>query len=153
LNTRSFELLKVTFVKGGLRLLIPAVMESELFRHYRRQAEDCADTVFMMSGQAMKYLCAILNSNSITRLMKNTALTSGMGVTRWKKFAVERLPIANIATTEQRPFIELVDSILKAKAANPKADTTEQEAQIDRLVYHLYGLTMEEVRIVQQHAR
>ena len=110
----------------------------------------CADTVFMMSGQAIKYLCAILNSNLITWFMKNTALTSGMGVTRWKKFAVERLPIPNIPTTEQRPFIRLVDTILKAKAADPKADTTEQEAKIDRLVYGLYGLTTKEIAAVEQ---
>ena len=45
LNTDDFNLLKDTFVKGGLRLLVPAMMERELLRHYRRQAEECADAV------------------------------------------------------------------------------------------------------------
>lgn len=31
----------------------------------------------------------------------------------------------------------------------PEADTTEQEAEIDRLVYGLYGLTEEEVAAVE----
>ena len=112
---------------------------------YDKDKMFCADTVFMMSGQSIKYLCAMLNSNLITWFMKNTALTSGMGVTRWKKFAVERLPIPKISHTEQRPFINLVDSILTAKASDPKADTTKQEAEIDRLVYGLYDLTTQEI--------
>ena len=111
----------------------------------------CADTVFMMSGQSIKYLCAILNSNLITWFMRNTALTSGMGVTRWeeKGLAVETIPIPKIPAAEQRPFIRLVDSILSAKADDLAADTVEQEAEIDRLVYELYGLTEEEIGAVE----
>ncbi len=45
LDTSVFNSLKDTFVKGGLRLLVPAMMERELLRHYRRQAEKCADAV------------------------------------------------------------------------------------------------------------
>ena len=111
----------------------------------------CNDKGFMMTGKSLKYLCAILNSALITCLMKSNALTTGMGLMQWKKFAVERLPIPKISPTEQRPFINLVDSILKAKATNPKADTTEQEAKIDRLVYTLYNLTEEEITAVENN--
>lgn len=45
LDTTGFISLKNTFVKGGLRLLVPAMMERELLRHYRRQAEKCADAI------------------------------------------------------------------------------------------------------------
>ena len=50
---------------------------------------------------------------------------------------------------KQRPFIRLVDSILEAKDADPLADTDEMEAEIDRLVYGLYGLTEEEIVAVE----
>jgi len=43
----------------------------------------------------------------------------------------------------------LVDQILSAKKANPSADTSALEQQIDLQVYHLYGLTEEEIRIVE----
>lgn len=109
----------------------------------------CADTVFMMSGQSIKYLCAMLNSNLITWFMRNTALTSGMGVTRWKRFAVETIPIPRISTAEQHPFIQLVDCILTAKADDPEANTRDYEAEIDQLVYALYGLTGEEIVAVE----
>jgi hypothetical protein len=41
--------------------------------------------------------------------------------------------------------------VLKAvtKAANPQADTSKWEAEIDQLVYQLYGLTEEEIDIVE----
>ncbi len=106
------------------------------------------DKAYILTGHSLKYLCAVLNSTLITWMMKNTALTTGMGVTQWKKFAVERLPIPKITVAEQRPFVRLVDRILRAKAADPAADTGEWEAEIDRLVYALYGLSDEEVAAV-----
>jgi len=45
---------------------------------------------------------------------------------------------------------EIVDQILTAKKANPNADTTALEAEIDKLVYELYGLTDEEIAIVEE---
>jgi adenine-specific DNA-methyltransferase len=42
-----------------------------------------------------------------------------------------------------------VDRILAAKERDPKADTTALEREIDRLVYELYGLTEDEIKIVE----
>jgi len=44
----------------------------------------------------------------------------------------------------------LVDSILSAKHADPRADVTAWEREIDERVYRLYGLTPEEIRIVEE---
>ncbi|MBS3921511.1 MAG: hypothetical protein KG012_21765 [Deltaproteobacteria bacterium] len=41
-----------------------------------------------------------------------------------------------------------VDRILAAKERDPKADTTAWEREIDRLVYELYGLTEEGIKLV-----
>lgn len=101
-----------------------------------------------MTGESLKYLCAILNSTLITWLVKNTALTTGLGLTQWKKFAVERLPIPLISTVNRRAFTCLVDEILKAKTSNPIANTSEQETEINRLVYDLYSLTEREIAVI-----
>ena len=111
----------------------------------------CMDTTFMMTGKSVKYLCAVLNSTLATWFMRNTALTSGMGVTRWKRFTVERIPIPELSAEEQCPFIQLVDHILKAKSPDLEVDTRELEKQIDELVYGLYGLTNEEIRTVDKN--
>lgn len=116
---------------------------------YSSEEMFCLNTGSMLIGSSIKYLCAVLNSNVTTWLIKNTALNSGMGVPRWIRSTVERIPIPNVADSEQRPFIRLVDNILEVKDANPDADTSEQEAEIDELVYELYGLTAEEVAAVE----
>ena len=43
----------------------------------------------------------------------------------------------------------IFDRILAAKKSNPLADTTAEEREIDRLVYDLYGLTEDEIAIVE----
>ena len=43
----------------------------------------------------------------------------------------------------------LVHDIIKLKTHNPQADTTSLEHEIDLLVYDLYGLTPEEIAIVE----
>jgi len=44
---------------------------------------------------------------------------------------------------------KLVDQILTVKKSNPNGDITTLEQQIDQLVYELYGLTEEEIKIVE----
>ncbi len=44
----------------------------------------------------------------------------------------------------------LVDKILKAKKRDKEADTSQWDQEIDRLVYKLYGLTEEEVKIIEE---
>ena len=49
----------------------------------------------------------------------------------------------------QNLLCELVAQILSAKKSNPKADTTALETKIDQLVYQLYNLTPEEIKIIE----
>jgi hypothetical protein len=63
---------------------------------------------------------------------------------------LSEIPIKKIPDDEQKSFIKLVDRILAAKRANPQADTSALEREIDKLVYHLYGLTEEEIKIVEK---
>ena len=46
-------------------------------------------------------------------------------------------------------FMALVDRTLSAKASDPAADTSALEREIDQQVYQLYGLTTEEISIVE----
>ena len=108
-------------------------------------------TSFIMTGTDIKYLCAVLNGMLIRWYLQQMAPTSGMGTLRWKKVYVETIPIPKIPAAEQRPFIRLVDAILAAKAANPSAETSAQEAEIDRLIYGLYGLDDAEIATMEQN--
>jgi hypothetical protein len=49
--------------------------------------------------------------------------------------------------------VKLVERILAAKRKNPAADTSALEREIDEAVYALYGLTPEEINIVEGSSR
>ena len=87
----------------------------------------CANTAYVLTGSSIKYLCCVLNSSLATWYIRNTALNSGMGVPRWVRFTVERIPIPQIDAEAQRPFIELVDHILGAKATDHTVDISIEE--------------------------
>ena len=107
-------------------------------------------TTFVMTGKDLKYLCALLNSSLVRWFLGQVAPTSGMGTLRWKKVYLHGMPIPKVSSEEQRPFIQLVDSVLEAKDANPDADMSHLEWEIDRLVYDLYGLTEEEDTAIER---
>ena len=70
-----------------------------------------------------------------------------------KKNHVEELPIPNSAADQQKTIIDRVESILATKNTNPSADTSRLESEIDQLVYTLYGLTPEEIAIIETPAK
>ena len=100
-----------------------------------------------MTGNSTKYLCAILNSKVVYWFLSQVAPTSGMGTLRWKKVYIETIPVPLLDKAKQQPFIALVDKILTAKQQGQ--DTTTLESQIDQMVYRLYNLSDDEVRIVE----
>jgi len=107
------------------------------------------DKAFFLVGDSLSFLLAVLNSRMAAWWVRNTGVPTGMGVIQWDKFVVEKIPIPAVGELEQRELVRLVDQILAAKDANPDEDVSDLEAQIDRQVYDLYGLTEAEVRAVE----
>lgn len=50
-------------------------------------------------------------------------------------------------------IVALVEQILKSKVKDFDSNTSELESKIDSLVYRLYNLTQEEIRIVKEDSR
>ena len=59
------------------------------------------------------------------------------------------LPIVEIEGDKKTCIIQLVDNILTAKNTNPKADTSIFESKINQIVYELYGLTEDQIKIIE----
>lgn len=97
----------------------------------------------------IKYLLGILNSKLIYFYLGLIAETSGMGVSRWINNYVKEFPIVQTSDDKQASIISLVDAILTAKRISSLANTTLIEKRIDQLVYKLYGLTEEEIKVVE----
>lgn len=96
-----------------------------------------------------KFLIAILNSRLIDFYNKKKNITNQQGFPQILMTDLEGLPVKVASKAQQLPIITLVDQILFYKKSNPLADTSFFEAEIDRLVYQLYGLTEEEIKIVE----
>ncbi len=97
---------------------------------------------------SLKYILALLNSNFVSFYIRKIAfdLTEG-AFTKVRTNQLGKLPIPQISEEEQAPFIELVDIILAKKEKGE--DTKIEENKIDRMVYELYDLSYEEVKIVE----
>lgn len=111
---------------------------------------------FFMVGKSLKYLLAFSNSKLCLFYFSLICNSSGMATIQWKKFALEKVPIPKLNKDEQKPFVDLVDKILAITKdsdylENPakQAKVRDYEKQIDQLVYKLYGLTIEEIEIVE----
>jgi hypothetical protein len=108
-------------------------------------------TVFFISGEKLKFLTALLNSKLVTFLFKKFYMGGELvGKIRYKKVFLENVPIVVPDTSLETKFEDKVDQILTLKKDNPVADTSALEREIDFMVYALYGLSEEEIEIVEE---
>lgn len=96
----------------------------------------------------IKYLLAVLNSNPMKSFIQSIASLKNGGYYSYSSNILNRCPIPTATHEQQKPIIDLVDRILAAKKTNSKTDTSADEHKIDLQVYHLYGLTFEEAKII-----
>ncbi|MFM8297127.1 MAG: TaqI-like C-terminal specificity domain-containing protein, partial [Microcystis aeruginosa] len=95
-----------------------------------------------------KYILGLYNSALLKFYYQKNNSYGGNIFPQVRISSLENLPI-KIATTDFQDLIEkIVDKIIAAKKDDPTADTSELEKQIDHLVYKLYQLTYNEVKII-----
>jgi len=95
-----------------------------------------------------KYVLALLNSKLLSFYKtKNSGSAKKDDFTQITLGDIRQLPIPKIESSMQQKYIKLVDHILDAK--EKKEDTAIAENQIDQWVYELYGMTEEEIKIIE----
>jgi len=96
------------------------------------------------------FILAVLNSKVINYYYKITTLSFNRVMAQTNIETILNLPISKKNNQNSTQVVSLTNQILTAKKVNPQADTTALEAEIDQLVYELYGLTEEEIAIVEE---
>jgi adenine-specific DNA-methyltransferase len=134
------------------KIVIPAIERTvsyapDLQGHYSNDK-----TTICVSDQ-INYLLALLNSSALWWFIRATAATKQGGFYEFKPMYVGQLPIPSASRADQAALEALVDRILAAKRANPLADVSAWEREIDERVYRLYGLTPEEIKIVEESVK
>jgi len=96
----------------------------------------------------LKTLLAILNSKLATFYHFNSSPKATKGA--FPKILVEDIktfPLPNVSSSQQLNIIKLVDKIISLKEQGK--DSSKQENEIDELVYKLYNITNDEIRIIE----
>ena len=104
---------------------------------------------FILTGKSLKYLTGIFNSTLFKFCYKEEFPELKGGTRELSKIFFEEITIKKVNKKQESQITELVDQILTKKKSNPEADITVEEKEIDKLVYELYGLTEEEIKIVE----
>jgi hypothetical protein len=97
-----------------------------------------------------KFVLGILNSKLLSYLyLKTSSIATKDDFRQTTLTELRSLPVPRAGIDCQQPIVDMVARILSAKAADPAADTSALEREIDLIVYELYGLTEEEIAIIE----
>lgn len=112
-------------------------------------SEYSIDSTSFATGKNLKFYCSILNSKVVYFYFKLGSVIWGSDGIKWFGDFFDSIPIPNISDNDKQDLIEKVDRILTIKKENTFADTRGLEREIDLMVYELYGLSEEEIGIVE----
>ncbi|OYQ43489.1 type II restriction endonuclease [Flavobacterium aurantiibacter] len=99
----------------------------------------------------LKFILALLNSKLFDFIYWTINPEKGEALAEVKAMHLDQLPIKMADIKTQEKIEILVDQILTKKSKDNAADTTDLENQIDQLVYKLYDLTEEEIKIIENN--
>ena len=108
--------------------------------------------IYLPNPSSAKCILALLNSKLLDWLFRKTSTNNHCNM-----YELIDLPVPNASELQQQQIIALVDKILAAKKDcrvkhsndSELVDTSKLEKQLDALVYKLYGLTDDEIKIIE----
>jgi very-short-patch-repair endonuclease len=138
---------------SNANILIPLLANRGLFtiNEINEKSTLMAGGGFSLSIKNQKlnphFLLGLMNSKLLFYfLYRESNKFRGDYITCTKQY-IERLPV--IKNFDEVSISDLVKLVLEIKQNDKNADTTDLEHQIDQLVYQLYDLTEEEIKIVE----
>ncbi|WP_217612734.1 class I SAM-dependent DNA methyltransferase [Helicobacter pylori] len=135
------------------KIVYPCIMAKEPCFVYEEKGFYAPAPANIITGDKteIKYLTALLNSKCIYFAMRKFYMGGGIEG-ELKTNNLEKIPIPQITEKNQELADKITDGakqILSLKEKDPKANTQKLEKEIDALVYRLYHLTDEEIKIIE----
>ncbi|GAA8692972.1 class I SAM-dependent DNA methyltransferase [Helicobacter pylori] len=136
------------------KIVYPCIMAKEPCFVYEEKGFYAPAPANIITGDKIeiKYITALLNSKCIYFAMRKFYMGGGIEG-ELKTNNLEKIPIPQITPQNQELAHKITDcakAILALKEKDPKANTQELEKEIDALVYQLYNLTDEEIKIIEE---
>ena len=104
----------------------------------------------MVVGSNLEYLCGLLNSTIVTKFVRDTAVTTGMGLTQWDKFTVSTIPVPRPPPAHGGRIVSLVKTVLDDSEESARNSATDE---VERLVCDLYELDDDERQLMAYYRR
>ncbi|NHA80420.1 class I SAM-dependent DNA methyltransferase [Helicobacter pylori] len=135
------------------KIVYPCIMAKEPCFVYEEKGFYAPAPANIITGDKIeiKYITALLNSKCIYFAMRKFYMGGGIEG-ELKTNNLEKIPIPKITPQNQELADKITDGakqILALKEKDPKANTQRLEKEIDALVYQLYHLTDEEIKIIE----
>jgi len=150
-------------VQGGYNLVSEFEKEKVIYQEIVMEPSFAYDnnnfyieaTGFIMVGKDLKYILGLLNSKPVSFFFRNYYAGGGLGEKgyRYKKAFLENLPIPAITSANKGivdKIVDLVDRIILLKNQDINNDISNLEREINELVYKLYDLTQDEIKIIEK---
>ncbi|WRB95951.1 class I SAM-dependent DNA methyltransferase [Helicobacter pylori] len=136
------------------KIVYPCIMAKEPCFVYEEKGFYAPAPANIITGDKIeiKYITALLNSKCIYFAMRKFYMGGGIEG-ELKTNNLEKIPIPQITEKNQELARKITDGakqILALKEKDPKANTQKLEKEIDALVYQLYHLTDEEIKIIEE---
>ena len=132
------------------KIIVPQRSRSNTFGYNEIPWYASADVYFITNKLTvdieLKYILALLNSKLYFQWLYHRGKRKGEMLELYQK-PLSEIPIKVISKQDQQPFISMVDKIIKQKENNE--NTTDLEIKLDNMIYELYGLSEEEIKIVE----
>jgi hypothetical protein len=93
---------------------------------------------------SLKTILAIINSKAV-----NFWFSHFYHDVNIKPEQLRNIPIPSISLAAEKTLSNFIDQILLAKKLDVDSDTSALEREIDELVYALYGLTPDEIALIE----
>lgn len=106
------------------------------------------DSTCFIASKHAKFLCCILNSKLGHFMLKNAPRT-GTGDLILSVQAISPIPVPK--GIDETPFEDLVDRLLSEKENDINADVSNIESTINELVYSIYDLSDNEIKIIENN--
>ncbi|MCR4321858.1 MAG: Eco57I restriction-modification methylase domain-containing protein, partial [Candidatus Brocadiaceae bacterium] len=129
------------------KIIFPNLQSSNKFAYDMSGTYLNAPAVFLPTDA--KWLLGLLNSKVVWYFLKTICVVRSGGFIEVKPQYFEQIPIPAFKDTDKKQLDSIVDQILVLKQKDLHADTSALERQIDEIVYKLYGLTPEEIAIIE----
>jgi hypothetical protein len=100
----------------------------------------------------IRLITALFNSTLINWYLYKFVFCSAIRTMHFDNYYINKIPLPHIESVTKTPIIDFVDKILSLKEENLYANTAPLEREIDRYLYELYGLSRNEISVVDRNS-